>query len=194
MIRTNLSTRPFYNVRAVQAAVGILAAIVLVATIFNVVQIVRLTSSQQTLGARADEAEREAERLRADAARIRGQINPRELETVANAAREANGIIDRRTFSWTELFAQFERTLPEDVRITAVAPRLDRGVFIVGVSLESRGPEDLDAFMEALEATGAFTGVLATATQTNDEGLLEAIVEGQYQAPARTPAEQGARQ
>ena len=189
MLRTNLATRPFYNVRAVQVAVGVLALIVALATLFNVVQIVRLTTSQQTLGARASEAEREAERLRAEATQIRGQINPRELQTVADAAREANGIIDRRAFSWTELFAHFESTLPADVRITAVAPRVEKGIFIVAVAVEARQAEDLDAFIEALESAGTFRNVLATTTQTNDEGLLEAIVEGVYQ---RTTPPEGA--
>jgi Tfp pilus assembly protein PilN len=193
MIRTNLATRPFYNVRAVQAILGGLAAIVVAATFFNAIQIVRLTTSQQTLGVRADEAEQEAARLTGEAARIRAQINPRELQTVANAAREANGIIDRRAFSWSELFSQFETTLPEDVRVTAVAPRLERDLFIVGVAVEARQAEDLDAFIEALEKTGAFRNVLATATQTNEEGLLEAVVEGEYRAPGRAVPAGGAQ-
>jgi hypothetical protein len=199
VIRTNLSTRPFYNVRAVQVIIGGLAAIVLLATLFNVVQVVRLTSSQRTLGARAAEAEQESARLRQEATRIRAQINPNELQTVANAAREANAIIDRRAFSWTELFAQFEATLPEDVRITAVQPRLEKDLFIVGIAVEARRAEDLDAFIDALEATGAFRSMLATATQTNEEGLLQSIIEGQYQVPVRTagataaPAPAGAR-
>jgi Tfp pilus assembly protein PilN len=184
MIRTNLSTRPFYNVRAVRVTVAGFALVVLVATLFNAVQIWRLSASQQTLGAKADEAEREAARLLSEATRIRGQINQRDLQAVANAAREANGIIDRRTFSWTGLLTQFEATLPDDVRITAVSPKLEKDVFIVGVALEAKRPEDLDAFILALESTGAFRNVLATATQTNDEGLLEAIVEGEYRAPA----------
>jgi hypothetical protein len=192
MLRTNLSTRPFYNVRAVQMALGALALAVALATLFNVVQLVRLTSSQRTLGARAAEAEQEAQRLRVEATRIRAQINPRELQTVANAAREANGIIDRRAFSWTELFAHFESTLPPDVRITAVAPRVEKGIFIVSVAVEARQAEDLDAFIEALESAGTFSNVLATQTQTNDEGLLEAIIEGVYSATAR-PGEAAAR-
>jgi Tfp pilus assembly protein PilN len=186
MIRTNLSTRPFYNVRAVQVALSILAAIVVGITLFNVIRIVTLLSSQQTLGATADESEREAARLRSEASRIRAQINPAELETVATAAREANNLIDQRAFSWTELFSQFEATLPDDVRITAVQPRLEKGVFIVAVAIEARRAEDLDAFIEALEMTGNFHNVLATETQTNAENLLEAIVEGIYQPPSRT--------
>jgi Tfp pilus assembly protein PilN len=186
MIRTNLSTRPFYNVRAVQVGLSTLAAIVLGITLFNVIRIMTLLTSQQSLGATADDAEREAARLRSEASRIRAQINPVELQTVASAAREANDLIDQRAFSWTELFSQFEQTLPDDVRITAVQPRLEKGTFIVGVAVEARRAEDLDAFMEALEMTGAFRNVLATETQSNNEGLLEAIVEGVYEPPSRT--------
>jgi Tfp pilus assembly protein PilN len=193
MIRTNLSTRPFYNVRAVQIALGTLAAIVLGITLFNVVEIVRLFTSEQTLGANADEAEREAARLRSEASRIRAQINPSELQTVASAAREANNLIDQRAFSWTELFTQFEATLPDDVRITAVQPRLEEGRFIVSIAVEGRRAEDIDAFIEALEKTGTFHNVIATETQANDEGLLEAIIDGVYQPPGRAAAEKASQ-
>ena len=185
MIRTNLATKPFYNVRAVQVALSTLAAVVIGITLVNGITIFTLMTSQQTLGANADEAEREAARLRSEASRIRAQINPTELETVASAAREANNLIDQRSFSWTELFTQFEATLPDDVRITAVQPRLEKGVFIIGIAVDARRAEDLEEFIDALETTGAFHNVLATETQTNEEGLLEAIIEGVYQPPSR---------
>ncbi len=193
MLRTNLSTRPFYNVRAVRAALGAAAVVVLIFTLFNVVEIVRLGLSQQTLGASAAEAEQEAARLRGDAARIRAQINPQELAVVANAAREANRIIDQRAFSWTALFAQFEATLPPDVRITAVQPRIDDNNFVIAVGVEARRAEDLDAFVEALENGGAFRDVLTVREQTSEEGLIEGIVEATYVPPAREPAAGGGR-
>lgn len=186
MLQTNLSTRPFYNVRAVQALLGLLAIVVVAVTLFNVVAIIRLTASQRTLGASAAQAEDEAARLRAEAVRIRAQINPQELAVVADAAREANDIIDRRAFSWTELFSQFEATLPPDVRITAIRPRLDKqGNFVVAVGVEARRAEDLDEFIEALENTGSFHNVLSIQEQTSDDGLIQAIVEGAYVARPR---------
>lgn len=194
MLRTNLSTRPFYNLRAVKVTLGAVTAIVVALTLFNIVQIVRLGASNYTLGARAAEAEQEAARLRAEAARIRAQINPQELRVVADAAREANAIIDQRAFSWTDLFAQFEATLPPDVRITAVRPRLQReGDFVVSVGVEARRAEDLDAFIEALETAGGFHNVLSVQEQTSPAGLIQAVVEGTYVPPPRegTPAPPG---
>ena len=188
MLRTNLSTHPFYNVRAVQAILGLLTAVVIGITAFNIVEGARLSAAQRTLGAKAGAAEAEAARLRGEAAAIRAQINPNELNAVAAEAREANEIIDRRAFSWTTLFAQFEATLPPDVRIMSVQPQLDGdGVFTVAIAVQARQVEDLDAFIEALETQSTFRNVLARQEETNADGLIEAVVEGVYLA-SRTAA------
>jgi len=57
MLRTNLSTRPFYNIRAVQAALGALVALVILFTLFNVISLLQLATSQRSLGARAVQAQ-----------------------------------------------------------------------------------------------------------------------------------------
>ena len=103
MLRTNLSTRPFYNARAVQAVLGSLALVVIAITLFNAVQAIRLMAQQRALSARAVQAEQEAQRLRRDAASIRSRIDPRELNVVAGQAREANAIIDQRDRKSTRL-------------------------------------------------------------------------------------------
>jgi hypothetical protein len=195
MLHTNLSTRPFYNVRAVRALLGTAAVLVLAITLFNVVRIGRLTLTQRSLGAHAVESEREAARLRTQASAMRAQINPRELGVVAAAAREANAIIDQRAFSWTELFTQFESTLPPDVRITSVQPRLERdGTFRVSIVVEARRVEDLDMFLQSLETKSTFRNVLSLQEQTNEQNVIEAVIEGIYDPGLRPPPAQEVRQ
>jgi hypothetical protein len=182
MLRTNLSTRPFYNVRAVRALLGVFALIVAAFTLFNAVQLISLSATQRTLSADAVRAETEAARLRTDAARLRGRVDPKELAAVSADAKEANAIIDRRTFSWTALLTQFEQVLPADVRITAVQPRRDTdGTFAVNIGIQARRIEDVDAFIEALEARTPFREVRAAEEQTADNGVIEAIIDGKYQ-------------
>jgi Tfp pilus assembly protein PilN len=185
MLRTNLSTRPFYNIRTVQAALGACAALVILMTMFNVVRVLQLNDAQRQYGSRATQALADAKRFRADAEDVRKQVDAKDLEVVSSAAREANAIIDLRAFSWSDLLAQFEKTLPENVRITAIQPRLEQdGRFIVGIRVEARQIGDLEAFLEALETTGAFRNVLATDEQATSDGLLEAVIEGLYVQPA----------
>jgi hypothetical protein len=189
MLRTNLSTRPFYNIRAVQAALGALVAFVILFTMFNVISLLQLATSQRSLGARAVEAQNDAAKLKADAVQVRAQINAKELEVVSAAAREAKSIIEMRAFSWTDLLAQFEKTLPENVRITAVQPRLEKdGRFIIGMRVEAKEIGDLVKFLDQLEMTGAFHNVLTTDEQATDDGLLEAVIEGSYVQQAASAA------
>ena len=185
MLRTNLSTRPFYNARAVRAVLLAVAVVVAGLTVYNAVRIVALLSSQSTLGASQAEARREAARLRREAVRIGSQIDRDELAVVAAAAREANTLIDQRAFSWTDLMAQFETTLPQDVRIRVVQPRLDSGRFVVSIAVQGQSPEDIDAFIEALEQSGKFRDVLPSVQSTSDDGLIEATIQGVYLAGAR---------
>lgn len=191
MLKTNLSTRPFYNIRAVQIVLGLLALLVAVLTLVNLVQLIRLTGSERALGARAEQAETEAQRLREEARRIRSQIDAKELNEVAAAAEEANAIIDLRAFSWSELFSQLETTEPENVRLTSFQTQEDRsGKLIVNLRVQARRVQDLESFIDALEETGRFHEVLAAEEQTNPDGLINALVEAVYSPPApeSTPA------
>ena len=189
MLRTNLSTRPFYNIRAVQVTLGALALIVALMTVVNLVQLVRLTASERALGARAQQAESEAQRFRDEARRIRSQINAKELNDVAAAAQEANAIIDLRAFSWSDLFAQIEATLPESVRLTSFQPQEDReGRLVMHLGVQARRVQDLESFLDALENTGRFHDVLAAQEETDQEGLISAVIEGVYVIPPQEEA------
>ena len=101
-------------------------------------------------------------------------------------AREANDLIDRRTFSWTDLFNRFEKTLPPDVRITGVTPQIDNeGRLLVNVLVISKRVEDLSDFIEELEKTGAFSQVLQRQENAEDDGSRKTLLHGFYTPPAQ---------
>ena len=185
MLRTNLSTRPFYNERAVQLLLALAAVIVLVLTAFNAIRIIALSRQNTDLSSLIDRDHEEAQRLTREAQRIRAGINQKELEATANGAAIANSLIDQRTFSWTELFNRLETTLPPEVRITSVRPSLDRDRRItLNITVLARGVDDVNEFMERLEATGAFANVLSRDERVNDSGQLAAALESEYVPPA----------
>jgi Tfp pilus assembly protein PilN len=191
VIQTNLSTRPFYNERVVHLALALVAVAALAATLFNVTRIAQLTRRDSGLSTQISRDEAHAADLRAQAARLRATIDPKQIELVTNEARKANDLIDRRTFSWTALFNRFETTLPEDVRITSVRPKVDtvKGTTLT-ITVVAKTVEDVYQFMANLEATGAFSGLLPRDDRFNEQGLLETVIETTYAptATARTPA------
>jgi hypothetical protein len=184
----NLSTRPFYNGRLVRVTLGLLTLLVLGLAAFNVVQVLRLTSRDAEVRSQAERAEADAGRLRSEAAAIRQTINRDQLSAVQAAAREANQLIDRRAFSWTDLFNRFEATLPGSVRIASVTPQVDQqGRMLVAVTVISRRVEDLDGFIEALEKTGAFQEVLSRTEEAQVDGTLRSVIQGYYHVGSAPP-------
>jgi Tfp pilus assembly protein PilN len=187
VIRTNLASRPFYNERAVRLWLLVIAALVILATLFNAWRILHYSGSNTELAAQASRDEARAAELRADAARLRTSVDPAQIETISTDAREANELIDRRTFSWTELFNRFEETLPADVRITLVRPTLDKDRNIVlTVGVLARSVDDVNQFMENLDKTGAFTGLNSVQERVNEQGQIESTLQTGY-APQATP-------
>jgi Tfp pilus assembly protein PilN len=189
MLRTNLSTRPFYNERLVHLSLAALAAIVVAVSAFNLQQVFVLSGRQASAQGRMGQHADASRALRAEASRLRGSINPLELEATTAASREANAVIERRAFSWTDLFNRFEATLPDDVRIASVRPKVDRlGVMTVTIIVVSRGVEGVNTFIENLEQDGAFDQVLSTEEFMDEEGQLQASLEGRYRPPSPPPA------
>jgi Tfp pilus assembly protein PilN len=185
--RINLSTRPFYNDRAVHALLALAGAIVVAVSAYNLWQVYGLSGRHAELQRRIAQAEGKTRELRSQATAIRRAINPRELDATVAAAREANVLIERRVFSWTEVLNQFETTLPASVRILSVRPRIERdGTMMVEVVVLARTVESVDAFIENLEKRGAFSGMLSREEFVNEDGLIQASLEGRYR-PAAAP-------
>ena len=181
MIRTNLSTRPFYNERIVHIWLLAFLIVVIVATAFNATRILQYSQSDTELSTQAARDESRAAELRTAAARLRTTVDPRQIEFASLEARQANDLIDRRTFSWTELFNKFESTLPDDVRITSFRSKIDKGQIVLTITIIARGADDVSKFMDNMERTGSFTHVGATLEERmNEEGQLQASLETIY--------------
>jgi Tfp pilus assembly protein PilN len=205
MLRTNLSTRPFYNERAVRAGLLAAAAIVLVLTAVNLFRIVSLSRQNTDLSTQIVQEQQEATRLTDEAAAIRRTIDPAELERIVLAAGEANALIDQRTFSWTEFFNWLEVTLPADVMLTSVRPIFQEGNVQISMNLLGRRAEDIDEFFERLEDSGAFARALPTREDRSEQGLYRVAMTVLYlphdsaaaqepdaaEAPASPPAPAG---
>lgn len=181
MIRTNLSTRPFYNERVVSLWLALFIVLAAAATIFNTTRVLRYSHSDTEQGTSASRDESRASELRRSATKLRNSVDAKQIERASNEARQANDLIDRRTFSWTELFNRFETTLPDEVRITSVKPRNDRTHgFVLVINVIARGVDDVSEFMANLEGTGVFKNLRPAEEHINEKGELESTLETAY--------------
>jgi hypothetical protein len=185
MLRANLSTRPFYNERAVHAVAALVAAVVLAVTAWQVVRVVRLSRYKTELNAAIARDRNESEQRARDAANVRRGLDQKALSVVAVEAKEANALIEQRTFSWTELFNRLEATLPEDVMLTSVHPEFEDGVTHINMEIQGRGGDVIDSFWERLEKTGAFHDIEWSGLTVTDEGIHRVQMSAVYTGAPR---------
>lgn len=181
MLRTNLSTRPFYNERAVHVLAGVLALIVLAVTAWQVVRIVRLSGYKTDLNTAIRRDKNQTEFLIREAEQVRRGLNQQELGLVAAAAKEANQLIEQRTFSWTALFNQLESNLPEEVMLTGVRPDFTKeGTIQVSLDIQGKNSDANDEFWDRLEKTGLFRNIQWSAVDVTEDGFHRIQMTADY--------------
>ena len=182
MLKSNLSSRPFYNERLVSMVVVGATLLGVLLTVFNIVAVSRLSAERSKQQAEEGQSLSEADRLRQSADKLEQSLDKGNLLTLTEATREANWLIDQRTFSWTEFLGYIEKTLPRDARLIAVAPRVERNVFKIVMLVNAKQQGDLQTFIEALESTSAFKDVLPTDQTRLEDGTLSITLESTYVA------------
>jgi hypothetical protein len=116
---------------------------------------------------------RESEAVRtAEAART--AIGRFQVSTLAAESRELNRIVQERRFSWLELLGRLERTLPGEVRLARLAPKVDEdGSVAIALSLVGRGPQSIVRTIDALTKDPLFSEVEILSETTQEEGVPE---------------------
>ncbi len=188
MLKGNLSTRPFYNERLVTLGLAIAAVLVVLLVGYDAMRLVDLNGRRVAARARLDADQREAGRIRAQVQSLLQAVDRPTLTRLTAFTREANDIIDQRTFSWTGLFKQLETMLPPDVRLVSISPRVDKGITTVAMAIVLRNLDDVDVFISNLTSTGMFRDVSPTDQQGLDDGTYSARVDAAY-LPRRGPAD-----
>lgn len=180
MLRTNLSTRPFYNERAVHGLLALAAIVVLAITAWQLQRIVSLSRHKTEVNASIARDRNEAANLRQQAANVRRGVNQQDLRVIAAEAKEANQLIAQRTFSWTALFNQLEATLPPEVMLVSIRPDIRDGKTNIGMEIQGRRIEDIVDFFDRLEKTGQFRDVTWSQENATDGDLHRMTMTAVY--------------
>src|ERR1700728_3090734 len=138
-LRLNLSTTPLENKRPFAAAASVLGAVGLLIFL---------------LLAHAAYASWRANRQRQ--AELEAYFQTPQAREVLDRAAFLNSLIGQRSFPWTKIFMDLERTLPPGVRVVKISPKLDNGRAIVEFTVGAQSDEGKVKFLEALEKSKVF--------------------------------------
>ena len=180
MLRINLSTRPFYNERAVHLLLGAVALAAGALLASAVLSLASLSREEAALAAAAGRDEAAARAAAAEAAEVLRRVAGGDPDGVASATADANLLIGRRLFSWTALLNHLEETLPGGVMLVSVQPRVNAAGATVALDVVGRSVAEIGAFIAALEATGVFSRVLPRDEEATADGAYRTSLVAQY--------------
>jgi type IV pilus assembly protein PilN len=99
--------------------------------------------------AKLEEQRRELERY----------FGQKDIANLHDRAAFINGIIDARSFNWTQMFMDLERILPAGVHVVSIEPKQAAGRVEVKLTVGATSDEAKLKFLRALEDSKEFTGV-----------------------------------
>jgi Tfp pilus assembly protein PilN len=168
-LRLNLATSPHENNRPFLAGAGVLGVVgaIAFAVLFHSAFVSwRANRALRSDISRLQTAIRDAQRER-QALDVYFQ-SPAEKQILDRSAF-LNSLIGERSFPWTKIFMDLEQTLPPGVRIVSISPKLENGRALVSLKVGATDDESKLKFLEAIEKSKAFSGMVLKAEQTSEQ-------------------------
>jgi Tfp pilus assembly protein PilN len=156
-IGINLASEPFRRDRPM--LVGSAAVALLMAASLGTLTFLAVTDQKSMDRDRRTQAQLDTEltRVTAEQRKIDGDVRRPENSEVLERSILINELLLRKGISWTRIFADLEKVLPPNARVTQIKPQLDNGnKILLEMTAASESSEPLNAFLIKLEGSDVF--------------------------------------
>ena len=158
-IRLNLATKPLISHRRFLVGSGLLAVlggIIFLALGWHVYSTLR---AQEALRRKEQENSQRAALLQKRRIELDEFFARTENARLKERAAFVNGIIDERSFDWTQMFMELEKIMPVGVHVVSIAPQLQKGHMFVRITVGATSDDSKIKFLRAMENSAAFSNV-----------------------------------
>ena len=167
----NLASQPFRNETLPALLFGVASALLVALTVQHAFVVRGLLPARTSkLHKEVAALEAEAERLRTEGRTLKAPAPEGRLVAEWSVLKD---LVDRRTFSWTGLFARLEQVLPREVRLVDIAPDVEKGQVTLSMTAVARPPQAGLGLVGLLEARGEFEDVYPESVSEQEGGTAE---------------------
>lgn len=176
-VELNLATKPATSRRGFWLAASVLGSIVLILTLVVGIQAGRTWRQDASTRLRRAELAQRLGELQRERQQLERELDHPGAQEVLTRASFYNGLIRRKSLSWTRLFVALERHLPDRVRILALSPQVeDDGELRLEMRVGAESATALIQFLRALEQGAEFAQVAVHAQQRGERPGEDALV------------------
>ncbi len=158
-LRLNLATQPLENKRPFLAATGTLGALGIFLFVLLSHGAYKSWRANRDLRLEIARLETQITANKQRQAELQGYFRSPQAQQVLDRASFLNSLIGERSFPWTKIFMDLEKTLPAGVRVVNIAPRLQNGKAVVAITVGAATDDSKIKFLETLEKSPAFSNV-----------------------------------
>ena len=174
-VRLNLATKPLISHRRFLVGSGLLAllgGIVFLGLGWHVYSTLR---AQEVLRRKELDNNRRAALLQARRNELDEFFARPANAKLKERAAFVNGIIDERSFDWTQMFMDLEKIVPVGVHVVSISPQLQKGHMFVHITVGATSDESKIKFVRAMESSEAFSNVELLVVHTSQNGNEQAV-------------------
>ncbi len=180
-VRLNIATKALETHRRFLAGAGLTAFFAALAFVGLGWHVYSARKADAELRARTGKTRQEMARLEAQRKDLERYFGQKDVATLHDRAAFINGILDARSFNWTLMFMDLERTLPGGVRVISIAPTQAGGHVELKLTVGAANDEAELKFEHALEESKVFTEVQiqsftspgSAGNQTGDQRVVQ---------------------
>jgi Tfp pilus assembly protein PilN len=158
-VRLNLATKPMETHRRFLAGAGFsvfAAAIVFLMLAWRVYSVRNAAAEVRT---RTEKMRQEFAKYEAQRQELDSYFKQKDIASLHDRATFINGIIDARSFNWTQMFMDLEHTLPPGVRVIRIEPKQVGGHVEVKLTVGTTNDEAKLNFLHILATSKHFSDV-----------------------------------
>jgi len=190
-LNLNLSTQPFKPYRAANLGLLLILLVLLATSAVQVYSYRDYSGRSAAIRAEEQEAKAKAESLTRDIVAMNKRMTGGGAAAKLSEVEFLNGLILKKGFSWTWLFARLEELLPDDVYLLGVRPFSDDdGSMGINMAIRAHSLADAATFVRLLEGAGVFGEVTVAVEEKKDplpEGEVEVTLGAHYYPDRSAP-------
>jgi Tfp pilus assembly protein PilN len=161
-IGLNLATKPLVSHRRFLVGSALLGLVGSVLLVFLAWQFFTLRKADEDFRARIGKLQGEMAREQQQRAELESFFAREENRNLQSRAKFVGNVIEARSFNWTKMFMDLERTLPPGVHVLKIEPTLENGSLSVKFVVGGSSPDSKVKLLQAFEDSKSFTQVLLT--------------------------------
>jgi type IV pilus assembly protein PilN len=179
-LRLNLATNPLETQRRFLVSSGLVAFLAAAVFLWLGWHVYIVRKVDEEFRTRTEKTRQEMAKLEVQRQELDRFFHQEENAKLHDRAAFINGILDARSFNWTQMFMDLEHVMPAGVRVISIEPKQVGSHVEVKLNVGATSDDAALKFLQALEASKVFTEVQmqtfaaqTTGLQSGDQKVLQ---------------------